>query len=187
MVSLIHGYRLTSASPQHANHPHEFLRQLIIPTHSRRSYYNLETPFPQEIYRCPELTPATPCDQKLYKAGLLPGFVGGPWRKNLCGIDEPGGEGGFDPFMELILIDELCRCASGGVVWAVCGGISIGLPPILHFGSEELKKKVAKPVFRAEKFICLCITEPWAGSDVANIRTTAKREGCVEASPRVAQ
>ncbi|GAB5370134.1 hypothetical protein AAMO2058_001465700 [Amorphochlora amoebiformis] len=120
---------------------------------------------PKEIYR------------KLYKAGLLPGFVGGPWRKNLCGIDEPGGEGGFDPFMELILIDELCRCASGGVVWAVCGGISIGLPPILHFGSEELKKKVAKPVFRAEKFICLCITEPWAGSDVANIRTTAKREG----------
>ena len=42
---------------------------------------------------------------------------------------------------------------------------------------EELKRKVAPPCLRGDKFICLAITEPWAGSDVANIRTTAKREG----------
>ncbi|EPZ30990.1 acyl-CoA dehydrogenase NM domain-like protein [Rozella allomycis CSF55] len=75
----------------------------------------------------------------------------------------------FDPFHELVLADELCRCGSGGVVWGLIGG----LPPILHFGSEELKQKVIPECVSGEKICCLCITEPYAGSDVANIKTTA--------------
>eukprot|EP00466_Bigelowiella_natans_P002774 jgi/Bigna1/35751/e_gw1.11.112.1 len=113
--------------------------------------------------------------KKFYEAGLMPGIVGPPWDESLCGVAPP--EGGFDSFHELILVDELARCGSGGIMWALFAGISIGLPPILHFGSEELKRKVAPPCLRGDKFICLAITEPWAGSDVANIRTTAKREG----------
>ena len=38
-----------------------------------------------------------------------------------------------------------------------------------------MREKVAPPCFRGEKFICLCITEPGAGSDVANIATEAKK------------
>lgn len=50
-------------------------------------------------------------------------------------------------------------------------GIGIGLPPILKFGSREMIERVARPVIAGEKCICLAITEPYAGSDVAKIRT----------------
>jgi hypothetical protein len=49
----------------------------------------------------------------------------------------------WDAFHEMILLDELSRCGSGGVVWGLQEGLAIGLPPILHFGSRYLKDKVA--------------------------------------------
>ena len=110
---------------------------------------------------------------KFAKAGLLPGVVGAPWPTEYAG---PGPEG-YDAFHELILIDELGRCGSGGVLWGLFEGIQIGLPPVLNFGSQYLKNKVVREVLSGRKLICLCISEPWAGSDVANLRTTARREG----------
>jgi len=53
--------------------------------------------------------------------------------------------------------------------------LSVGMPPVLHFGSQYLKDKVCKDCLHGEKFICLCITEPGAGSDVASIQTSAKK------------
>lgn len=79
----------------------------------------------------------------------------------------------FDVFHELIGTEELSRCGSGGVLWGLFGGLSIGLPPVLQVGSEEMKQKVAVPCLAGEKFICLAITEPSAGSDVANLKCTA--------------
>mmetsp|Transcript_1892 Transcript_1892/g.2652 ORF Transcript_1892/g.2652 Transcript_1892/m.2652 type:complete len:428 (+) Transcript_1892:170-1453(+) len=115
--------------------------------------------------------------RKASAAGLLPGVVGGVWPKQYCpNVPAPAD---WDHFHELILIDEICRCGSGGVVWGLVEGLQIGLPPILHFGSESLKKKVAPPCLQGEKVICLCISEPYAGSDVASLRCTAKREGDV--------
>jgi alkylation response protein AidB-like acyl-CoA dehydrogenase len=81
----------------------------------------------------------------------------------------------FDAFTELILLDELSRCGSGGVIWGLQAGLAIGLPPVLLFGSKYLKDKVAGPCLRGEKTICLAITEPYAGSDVANLRCEAKK------------
>ncbi|CAG8744022.1 10240_t:CDS:2, partial [Racocetra fulgida] len=52
--------------------------------------------------------------------------------------------------------------------------LGIGLPPIIKFGSDELKQRVAPECYAGTKNICLAITEPYAGSDVANIRTEAK-------------
>ena len=49
----------------------------------------------------------------------------------------------------------------------------IGLPPVLNFGSEELKKKIVPEVFSGKKFISLAISEAFAGSDVAGLKTTA--------------
>ena len=49
----------------------------------------------------------------------------------------------------------------------------IGLPPVLNFGSEELKKRVVPDVFAGKKFISLAISEAFAGSDVAGLKTTA--------------
>mmetsp|Transcript_7179 Transcript_7179/g.14095 ORF Transcript_7179/g.14095 Transcript_7179/m.14095 type:complete len:525 (-) Transcript_7179:187-1761(-) len=111
--------------------------------------------------------------KKFAAAGLLPGVVGAPWPEQYAGK----GPEGYDAFHELILIDELGRCGSGGVLWGLFEGIQIGLPPVLNFGSKFLKDKVVKSCLSGEKLICLCITEPWAGSDVANLRTTARREG----------
>jgi len=48
---------------------------------------------------------------------------------------------------------------------------------ILNFGSEEMKQRVATQVISGKKSIALAISEPTAGSDVANIATIAKREG----------
>ncbi|KAI9094554.1 acyl-CoA dehydrogenase/oxidase [Phlyctochytrium arcticum] len=81
----------------------------------------------------------------------------------------------FDSFHEFIVCDELSRCGSGGVLWGLIGGLGIGLPPVMNFGSDYLKKKVVKDCLAGRKNICLAITEPAAGSDVANLTTIAKK------------
>jgi len=55
-------------------------------------------------------------------------------------------------------------------------GLQIGLPPVLHFASEALKARVAPDCLQGRKVICLCISEPYAGSDVAALRTTAVKD-----------
>src|SRR5215217_1290051 len=76
---------------------------------------------------------------------------------------------------ELILTDELSRSGSGGFVWNVIGGYAIGLPPLMKFGNPEVKKRVVPGILAGEKRICLAITEPDAGSDVANLTCTAEK------------
>ena len=53
------------------------------------------------------------------------------------------------------------------------GGKVIGLPPVLNFGSDEIKAKVVPDVLDGKKFICLAISEAQAGSDVMGLQTTA--------------
>jgi hypothetical protein len=60
--------------------------------------------------------------------------VGAPWPEKYAG---PSPVPHYDTFHELILIDEICRCGSGGVVWGLVEGLQIGLPPILHFGTPH--------------------------------------------------
>jgi len=81
----------------------------------------------------------------------------------------------WDHFHELIVTDELSKCGSGGVVWNLIGGYAIGLPPLIKFGKESVKKRVVPDILAGKKRICLCITEPDAGSDVANLVTEAKK------------
>merc|ERR1711871_861062 len=111
--------------------------------------------------------------QKAFEAGWLPGAAGGPWPTQYAGGKE--GPEGFNVWHEAIVMDELSRCASGGFVWGIAGGLSIGLPPVMMFGSQYLKDKVAADCLQGKKMICLCITEPYGGSDVANIQTTAEK------------
>ena len=54
-------------------------------------------------------------------------------------------------------------------------GAIIGLPPVLNFGSPELKSRIVPEVFSGKKFICLAISEAFAGSDVMGLKTTAKK------------
>ena len=82
----------------------------------------------------------------------------------------------FDAFHELILWDEFARVGGGSVLGGL-GINSMALPPIVQFGSERIKEMVCYPVVSGQKNISLAISEPGAGSDVANIKTTAVREG----------
>lgn len=79
--------------------------------------------------------------------------------------------------LQVIAFDELSNCGSGGVVWGLTGGHGIGLPPIAHYGDDEMLERVAKPCFAGEKRIALAVSEATAGSDVANLATTAVEEG----------
>jgi alkylation response protein AidB-like acyl-CoA dehydrogenase len=52
----------------------------------------------------------------------------------------------------------------------ILSGKVIGLPPVLNFGSEELKARVVPEVLQGKKFICLAISEAHAGSDVMGLQ-----------------
>ncbi|TVY26055.1 Acyl-CoA dehydrogenase [Lachnellula hyalina] len=85
----------------------------------------------------------------------------------------------WDGFHDLICIDEIARCGYLGVVWALGCGDSIGCPPVVNFGSDAQKKAWLPSVINGESRFCLGVTEVDAGSDVANISTTAERRGNV--------
>ncbi|KAI0848749.1 acyl-CoA dehydrogenase NM domain-like protein [Daldinia vernicosa] len=80
----------------------------------------------------------------------------------------------WDLFHELIVTDELSRVGSGGFVWNILGGFGIGCPPLVKFGKKALKDRILPGLLTGEKRICLAITEPDAGSDVANLTCEAK-------------
>ncbi len=92
------------------------------------------------------------------------------------GFDEEYGGAGGGILYYCLAREELARGGFAGVrVGLMVHGI--GLPPVLALGPDEMKKRVAPAVLAGEKLICLAISEPEAGSDVANIKTVAKRDG----------
>jgi acyl-CoA dehydrogenase len=88
--------------------------------------------------------------------------------------EEYGGQGG-DHLHDAILIEELPRAGSGGVSAGIGGHIGIATPPIWKFGTEDQKQRFLAPAIRGERIGALGITEPDAGSDVAGIRTRARK------------
>lgn len=89
---------------------------------------------------------------------------------------EYGGHGQRDALIRLVLLQELCRAGSGGVIASVLSNY-IGLPPIQRFGNDATKARVLPPCLSGEQIAALAITEPSGGSDVARLKTTAKRDG----------
>jgi acyl-CoA dehydrogenase len=86
---------------------------------------------------------------------------------------EYGGDG--DLVADAVLTEELAWCGSGGLAAGIGAHIGIALPPIWRFGTEEQKQRYLVPGIKGEKIAALGITEPDAGSDVASIRTRARR------------
>jgi alkylation response protein AidB-like acyl-CoA dehydrogenase len=97
----------------------------------------------------------------------------------LLGLRYPTGYGGRggDWGHAIVLAEEMARVGSAGVGMAVAVQAEMATPPIDRFGTPEQKERYLAPAIRGEKIACLAITEPDAGSDVANIRTTARRDG----------
>jgi len=96
----------------------------------------------------------------------------------LLGIGFPEEHGGTpgDLFLELAMLEELTRAASGGLLASLFSH-TIGAPPIVAGGSAELKARVLPEILSGEKISALAITEPSGGSDVANLATRAVRDG----------
>ncbi|HMZ86581.1 MAG TPA: acyl-CoA dehydrogenase family protein [Giesbergeria sp.] len=97
----------------------------------------------------------------------------------LLGIGHPtefGGSGEQDVFLKVAASEELMRSGSGGFV-ASLGSLDIGLPPVWRTGSDALKQRIVPQVLAGEKIIALAITEHSGGSDVANLKTRAVRDG----------
>lgn len=108
--------------------------------------------------------------RELYNEAGRTGFFGIGYPEALGGIAEG------DVFMKIAATEELMRCGSGGLV-ASLGSLDIGLPPIVKWGSNELKERVVPSVLSGEKIAALAITEPNGGSDVANLKTRAVSDG----------
>mmetsp|Transcript_10047 Transcript_10047/g.13675 ORF Transcript_10047/g.13675 Transcript_10047/m.13675 type:complete len:522 (-) Transcript_10047:148-1713(-) len=85
----------------------------------------------------------------------------------------------FDYFHELIVQEEIARIGCPGFCDGIGAGLVIGLPPVIRFAQNaELARRVGSEVLRGDKRICLAITDPGAGSDVANINATAVKSAC---------
>jgi acyl-CoA dehydrogenase len=67
----------------------------------------------------------------------------------------------------------MSRSGLAGPPASLTTGVSFGLPPILKFGNQRLQERYLPDLLLGKKRICIAITEPEAGSDVANIQTTA--------------
>ena len=116
------------------------------------------------------------------EAGGLPPEL---WKKAAdigllqLGFDEKYGgiSEGIDVYYSMIVNEELARVGSGGGIASSLLIHGIGLPPVANFAKEEIKQEIVPAVLSGEKRICLGITEPSGGSDVANLKTTAVRDG----------
>lgn len=107
--------------------------------------------------------------RELYAKAAEAGFLG---------LGSPVEYGGLDCdiFHRIAMTEEFVRTGSIGL----CAGLfshNIAIPPILALGTEEQKQRFVKPVLAGEKIASLAITEPNAGSDVANLQTHAIRQG----------
>ena len=84
----------------------------------------------------------------------------------------------FDYFHFAIYISEMRRLGIGGPASSLSTGMAYGIPPIVTYGSSELQQRVLPDLIKGQKRICIAITEPDAGSDVASIATTAEKSEC---------
>lgn len=81
----------------------------------------------------------------------------------------------FDAFHDLVVTQELVRANARGFWDGNMVGMTISLTAVIQHANPELKEEVQRQCLRGEKKICLAVSEAFTGSDVANIRTVAKK------------
>jgi citronellyl-CoA dehydrogenase len=103
------------------------------------------------------------------KAGEL-GFLG-------IRYPEQYGGSNCDYWYSVVWAEELPRCQSSGIALGLMVQTDMCTPAIVAHGTEEQKQEFLVPAIQGKKIGAICVTEPGAGSDVAAIRTTAKKDG----------
>ena len=97
----------------------------------------------------------------------------------ILGINKPEAHGGMglDYSYQMVYAEELGGCLCGGIPMAIGVVTDMATPALARFGSEELKSEYLAPTIAGEMVCSIGVSEPGAGSDVANIRTTAVKDG----------
>lgn len=118
--------------------------------------------------------------EKWEKTGTIDRFI---WKKfgdmGYFGINCPEAYGGLnlDLFFTVIFLEEMQRINSGGFAAAMWAHAYLAMTHLKAEGSEEIKQKYLTGSASGDLIGCLCITEPFGGSDVSGMRTTAFLEG----------
>lgn len=107
----------------------------------------------------------------------LPAPLPVDWLKRLGIHEMPGGlkVEDWDYIHTAIYVDEMARSGLAGPSGSISTGMAFGVPPLIKFGSKQLQERFLPDLLRGRKRTCIAITEPEAGSDVANICTTATK------------
>jgi acyl-CoA dehydrogenase len=108
--------------------------------------------------------------RELYRAAGEAGLLG-------IGYPVEDGGGGGDITHALVAAEELILQGRSVGTAVGLGSHGIALPPIVRLGTAEQKRRFVAPTIAGEKIAALAISEPGAGSDVANVRTKAVRDG----------
>jgi citronellyl-CoA dehydrogenase len=97
----------------------------------------------------------------------------------LLGISKPVEYGGMglDYSYQVVFSEELGRIHSGGVSMALGVQTDMATPALARYGSDELRKEFLAPAIAGDYVASIAVSEPHAGSDVANIKTTAVKDG----------
>jgi alkylation response protein AidB-like acyl-CoA dehydrogenase len=101
--------------------------------------------------------------KRCYEAGLV-----------ACDYPKPYGGGGHTGFQR-IANQELSQAGTPYLINVI--GLSMAAPTILHHGTEEQKRRYLPPLFAADEIWCQGFSEPNAGSDLANVQSSAVRAG----------
>lgn len=97
----------------------------------------------------------------------------------LLGISKPVEFGGMglDYSFEVLFAEELGACLSGGVTLSTGVQTNMATPALAQYGSDELRQEFLAPAISGDSVASIAVSEPHAGSDVAAIKTTAKKSG----------
>ncbi len=118
--------------------------------------------------------------EKWEKTGTIERFI---WEKfgemGFFGLAYPENYGGLnlDLFYTVIFLEELQKINSGGFAAAMWAHAYLAMTHLNAEGSHEIKERYLTPSIAGEKIGCLCVTEPFGGSDVAGMRSTAVKKG----------
>jgi len=139
---------------------HELLRK------SLRSFFEREINPHVEAWEEAQIFPAHEVFKKLGKEGYL----------GLTKPEEFGGAG-LDYSYAIVMAEELGRIPSGGVSLAIGVQTDMCTPALARFGSDELRREWLAPSIAGELVGCIGVSEVGSGSDVASLKTTARKDG----------
>jgi len=97
----------------------------------------------------------------------------------MLGLTKPEAYGGaaLDYSYSMVFAETLGQIRCGGVPMAIGVQTDMATPALSRFGSDELRRDFLAPAIAGDHVACIGVSEPGAGSDVASIKTTAKKDG----------